>query len=89
MSFVSTRGEAPGVGFSQALLAGLAPDGGLYVPQHWPDLAGLQGDLLPALAHQLIGACAGDDPLQAALPGITTEAFSRLTTPTMSASRRV
>jgi threonine synthase len=35
---VSTRGEAPAVGFTDALLAGLARDGGLYVPQTWPVL---------------------------------------------------
>jgi threonine synthase len=33
---VSTRGEAPPLGFAEAMLAGLAPDGGLYVPQAWP-----------------------------------------------------
>ncbi len=33
---VSTRGEAPPLGFAEAMLAGLAPDGGLYVPQSWP-----------------------------------------------------
>jgi threonine synthase len=36
---VSTRGEAPALGFSDALLAGLARDGGLYMPQAWPLLA--------------------------------------------------
>jgi len=35
---VSTRGEAPAIGFTDALLAGLARDGGLYVPQAWPML---------------------------------------------------
>jgi threonine synthase len=35
---VSTRGEAPVIGFTDALLAGLARDGGLYVPQTWPVL---------------------------------------------------
>jgi threonine synthase len=35
---VSTRGEAPVLGFSDALLAGLARDGGLYVPATWPTL---------------------------------------------------
>lgn len=39
MLHVSTRGEAPALGFSDALLAGLARDGGLYVPQTWPTLA--------------------------------------------------
>jgi threonine synthase len=33
---VSTRGEAPAIGFTDTLLAGLAHDGGLYVPQTWP-----------------------------------------------------
>ena len=32
MHYVSTRGEAPTLGFSDAVLAGLARDGGLYVP---------------------------------------------------------
>jgi threonine synthase len=39
MHYVSTRGEAPVLDFSGALLAGLARDGGLYVPQHWPALS--------------------------------------------------
>jgi threonine synthase len=36
MHFVSTRGQAPAVGFREALFAGLAPDGGLYVPESLP-----------------------------------------------------
>ena len=39
MRYVSTRGRAPELGFADVLLAGLANDGGLYVPQHWPKLA--------------------------------------------------
>ena len=34
--FVSTRGGCPPASFCDAVLAGFAPDGGLYVPQHWP-----------------------------------------------------
>jgi threonine synthase len=37
--YVSTRGDAPTLGFADVLLAGLASDGGLYVPEHWPTLA--------------------------------------------------
>lgn len=33
IAYVSTRGSAPSVDFTQALMSGLAPDGGLYVPQ--------------------------------------------------------
>ena len=37
--YVSTRGTAPELGFADVLLAGLATDGGLYVPERWPTLA--------------------------------------------------
>jgi len=36
--YVSTRGEAPPLGFVEVMLAGLARDGGLYVPESWPNI---------------------------------------------------
>ena len=39
MQYVSTRGAAPKLGFEEAMLAGLARDGGLYVPEAWPRMA--------------------------------------------------
>ncbi|MCR9221289.1 MAG: threonine synthase [Alphaproteobacteria bacterium] len=39
MRYISTRGEAPELGFEEVLLTGLARDGGLYVPADWPQLA--------------------------------------------------
>jgi threonine synthase len=39
MQYVSTRGEAPVLRFSDVLLQGLARDGGLYVPDSWPVLS--------------------------------------------------
>lgn len=36
MRYLSTRGSCPPVGFDGALIGGLAPDGGLYVPEEWP-----------------------------------------------------
>jgi threonine synthase len=38
LKFVSTRGEAPALSFEGALLAALARDGGLYLPEAWPRL---------------------------------------------------
>jgi len=38
MRYISTRGQAPAVSFLDAVLAGMAPDGGLYVPESWPAL---------------------------------------------------
>ena len=43
LRYVSTRGSAPDLGFADVLLAGLARDGGLYVPSEWPSLT--VGDL--------------------------------------------
>jgi threonine synthase len=37
--YVSTRGEAPVLGFCDVMLTGLARDGGLYVPETWPQLS--------------------------------------------------
>ena len=45
MRYISTRGKAPVLGFSDVTLAGLATDGGLYVPDVWPQVnAGMQRD---------------------------------------------
>lgn len=48
MRYVSTRGQAPAISFEDVLLSGPAPDGGLYVPETWPqlDFARLRGKKL-------------------------------------------
>ncbi len=38
MKYVSTRGQAPALGFCDTVLTGLASDGGLYVPESWPQI---------------------------------------------------
>ena len=52
MRYVSTRGQAPELGFADVLLAGLAPDGGLYVPVEWPTLPAV----LPTGSYQELAA---------------------------------
>jgi threonine synthase len=78
MQFRSTRGKAPSVGFSGALVQGLAPDGGLYVPESWPTTdplaAGTPGDL-PSVAARFVAPFAAGDALAAEVPTITAEAF--------------
>ena len=59
MKYVSTRGEAPSLGFCDALLAGLARDGGLYVPKEWPSLSkkeirGLRGKSYQEIAFAVL-----------------------------------
>ena len=51
MKYVSTRGEAAGRGFAEILLEGLAPDGGLYVPERYPQV---DAATLAALAPPLV-----------------------------------
>jgi len=36
MKYISTRGKSPKLNFSEVLLTGLAPDGGLYLPETYP-----------------------------------------------------
>jgi threonine synthase len=40
MRFISTRGQTPPLGFSDAVATGLAPDGGLFLPETLPDFSG-------------------------------------------------
>lgn len=78
MRYFSTRGGAIPVGLSEALAAGLAPDGGLYVPERLPrfadsDFDGL--DSLPAIATRLLAPFFADDPLEDQLDDICCEAL--------------
>lgn len=59
MRYVSTRGQAPVLGFQDVLLAGLARDGGLYVPQEWPlftaaEIRAMRGLSYPELAERIL-----------------------------------
>ena len=77
--FRSSRGEAPRCTFSQAVLQGLAPDGGLYVPVSWPALgaADFAGDSsLPAIAGRLLRPFLAEDPLAGELGDIAHEALN-------------
>ena len=76
--FRSSRGEAPRLTFSQAVLQGLAPDGGLYVPLSWPALGAAdftRDTELPAIAARLLGPFLATDPLAAHVGDISREAL--------------
>ena len=81
MQFVSTRGQAPVLGFSDAVLAGLASDGGLYVPQTWPqvspaEIAGFAGKPYADVAYAIISRFTGDEIAPAKLKAIIDEAYA-------------
>lgn len=75
----STRDPSASVTFSQALLQGLAPDGGLYIPTFWPraDLEMLgQETSLAGLGARLVAPFVGDDPVGSQIGQITSDAFN-------------
>ena len=81
MRYVSTRGQSPSVGFVDAVLAGLAPDGGLYIPEAWPaftadEIAGFAGRPYHEVAAAVIGAFAGDEIPRADLLEMCREAYA-------------
>jgi len=81
MRYVSTRGQSPAVGFVDAVLAGLAPDGGLYVPETWPaftreEIAGFAGRSYHEVAAAVIGAFAGEEIAPATLTEMCREAYA-------------
>ena len=76
--FASSRGGAPTVSFGAAVLQGLAPDGGLYVPLGWPHLAPPDFDgvsELPAIAGRLLAPFMEGDPLARELAPLAAEAL--------------
>ena len=75
MHYVSTRGQAPARDFAGVLLAGLAEDGGLYMPDSWPEFSAadwraMRGLPYPALAARILQPFVGD-----ALPFATVQAL--------------
>ena len=77
--FGSSRGQAPASSFSAALLQGLAPDGGLYVPLSWPHVAPedfAPSLALPAVASTLLAPFLSGDPLAPQLPQIAQAALN-------------
>jgi threonine synthase len=73
--FVSTRGEAAAASFAEVLLAGLAPDGGLYVPEAWPrvDARGPYVDAAFAVLKAFAGESFGDAELRTDIAAAYTD----------------
>jgi threonine synthase len=81
VKYVSTRGAAPPVSFVEAVLAGLAPDGGLYVPERWPTLPQDQIAAMSAIpyaeaAAQVLGAFAGEEIAASDLEAMCEAAYA-------------
>ncbi len=81
MRYISTRGNAPAASFRDVLLRGLAPDGGLYVPQSWPQISAAEFDVLKGrpyadVALRVIRPFVIDEIDEASLRGMIAESYA-------------
>jgi threonine synthase len=82
MDYISTRGSAPALDFEGATLAGLASDGGLYVPREWPrfstdEIASWAGLPYAQLAAKVMAPFVAGSLTEERLLELTTQAYGR------------
>jgi threonine synthase len=82
MKYISTRGHSPALSFSEVLLGGLAPDGGLYLPEKYPQfdgaaLSAMRDMNYRDLAFSILSRFIGDDDIPAGdLRGIINRTYT-------------
>ena len=89
MRYISTRGEAPSLDFVDVMLAGLARDGGLYVPERWPTIdratvGNLAGKPYAEVAVEVIRPFVGDGIAEADLARMAREAYGSFRHPAVA-----
>ncbi len=93
MNYVSTRGRAPTLPFSGVLLAGLASDGGLYVPETWPqltanDFAALEGKSYAEVALAVMRPFVGESVSPKAFEHMVTDVYGKFGHPAVAPLRQ-
>jgi len=94
LKFISTRGEAPALSFEGALLAALAPDGGLFLPEAWPrlepsEIAALSGLDYADAAFRVMRPFVEGDPAHDDLEAVLTEAYDGFHHPAVAPLRQI
>jgi threonine synthase len=89
MRYISTRGEAPSLDFVEVMLAGLARDGGLYVPETWPVLSramieGFSGRPYAEVAVEVIRPFVGEGISETDLARMAREAYGAFRHPAVA-----
>ena len=89
MRYISTRGEVPSLDFVDVMLAGLARDGGLYVPERWPTLdratvGNFAGMPYAEVAVEVIRPFVGDGIAEADLARMAREAYGNFRHPAVA-----
>ena len=94
MKYVSTRGEAKTASFNEALIEGLARDGGLYVPEAWPqisqaEIAGFLNKSYAEVALRVIAPFVGGDIPERELKKMVDEAYATFDHPQVTPLHRL
>ena len=89
MRYVSTRGQAPARDFEGVLLAGLAEDGGLFVPETWPtlspaDLRAMRGLSYPEIASRVLQPFVGEAVAPDELSRLCRESYAGFERPAVA-----
>jgi threonine synthase len=87
--FQSTRGQAPELGFDDVLLTGLARDGGLYLPNTWPQFSTAELKSFRALSYaematEVTKPYLAESGVAAALPEVMTQAYAAFDHPAVA-----
>jgi threonine synthase len=77
MRYISTRGQAPARDFADVLLAGLAEDGGLFVPETWPHFSQADWRAMRALSYAELAARVMQPFTGTAIPFAVLQAICR------------
>ncbi|MBI5767099.1 MAG: threonine synthase [Verrucomicrobia bacterium] len=87
MRFLSTRGQTPALGFSDAVATGLAPDGGLFLPESLPDFSGdlkrFEGLGYAELCFEFMRVFATDIPADT-LRALVAQSYTKFTDPAIA-----
>lgn len=94
MKYISTRGNAPALDFENVLLAGLAPDGGLYVPQEYPhftadEIRKMQTLSYSELAAKVMAPFTAGCLSEAELQDIAQDAYGKFTHATVAPLKQI
>jgi len=94
VKYISTRGKAPALDFDDALLAGLARDGGLYLPESWPqfspdDIRAMRGLSYAGVATKVMAPFVAGCLTEAELAALVTESYAGFSHPAVAPLKQI
>ena len=92
MKYISTRGQSPAISFEDVLLSGPAPDGGLYMPETWPQLdfrriRSKSNITYATLAGSIVALFSGSPEWYRVIDKVTQDAYAKFSDPRVAPLR--